>query len=93
MDCPWETDNDTDKDIETLPNAFSGLRKGFLLRKPPDRTESERSTTSAQNAPETQANHTQDDVLKEIQYLRYTYGDSPGENSMLILYAEANKFF
>jgi hypothetical protein len=87
MDCPWETDNDTDEDIETLPNAFSGLRKGFLLKKPPDRTEPERLTTGAQNAPETQAKHIQDDVFKEIRYLRHTYGDSPGENSTPIPYA------
>ena len=37
MDSAWETDNDTEEDIETLPDAFSGLRKGFLLKKPPNR--------------------------------------------------------
>jgi hypothetical protein len=63
MDCIWETDNNTDEDIETLPNAFSGFRKGFLLGKPPDRTESERLTklidaqNASQHASETQAKH------------------------------------
>jgi hypothetical protein len=40
--CPWETDHESDediKDIESLPDAFSGLKKGFLLKKPPDRPE------------------------------------------------------
>jgi hypothetical protein len=46
MDCIWETDNDTNENIETLSNAFSGFRKGFLLGKPPDRTELERPTKS-----------------------------------------------
>jgi hypothetical protein len=64
MDCTWETDNDTDEDTETLPDAFSGFRKGFLLGKPPDRTEPERPTkpidaqNASQNASETQAKHT-----------------------------------
>jgi hypothetical protein len=55
MDCIWETDNDTDEDTETLPDAFSGFRKGFLLGKPPDRIEPERLTKliDAQNASET----------------------------------------
>jgi hypothetical protein len=38
MDRTWETDNNTEEDTETLPDAFSGFRKGFLL-KPPDRIE------------------------------------------------------
>jgi hypothetical protein len=42
MDCTWKTDNDTNEDTETLPDAFSGFRKGFLLGKPPDRIELER---------------------------------------------------
>jgi hypothetical protein len=42
MDCTWKTDNNTDEDTETLSDAFSGFKKGFLLGKPPDRTESER---------------------------------------------------
>ena len=71
MDCPWETDNDTDEDAETSPNAFSGFKKGFLLGKPPDRTEPERlkkptGAQGTQSAPETQARYIQDDVLKEI---------------------------
>jgi hypothetical protein len=41
VDRTWETDNDTGEDTETLPDAFSGFRKGFLL-KPPDRTEPKR---------------------------------------------------
>jgi hypothetical protein len=44
VDCTWETDNDTDEDTETLPDAFSGFRKGFLLGKPPDRKAPERPT-------------------------------------------------
>jgi hypothetical protein len=42
MDCTWKTDNDTDEDTETLSDAFSGFRKGFLMGKPPDRIEPER---------------------------------------------------
>jgi hypothetical protein len=41
MDYIWEIDNDTNEDTETLPDAFSGFIKGFLL-KPPDRIESKR---------------------------------------------------
>lgn len=80
-------DNDTDEDSDNLADAFSGLKKGFLLAKPPDRT------GQPENASETQAKHMQDDVLKEIQYLRCTYGDSPGEGAMPIPYAEASKLF
>jgi hypothetical protein len=42
MNFTWKADNNTDEDTETLPNAFSGFRKGFLLGKPPDRIESKR---------------------------------------------------
>jgi hypothetical protein len=64
MDCTWKIDNNTEEDTETLPNAFSGFRKGFLLGKPPDRTELERLTkptdaqNASQNASETQAKYT-----------------------------------
>jgi hypothetical protein len=44
MDYTWETDNNIDKDTETLPDAFSSFRKGFLLKKPPDRIKPERLT-------------------------------------------------
>jgi hypothetical protein len=27
----WETDNDADKDVNSLPDQFDGFRKGFLL--------------------------------------------------------------
>jgi hypothetical protein len=100
MDSTWETD-DTDEDTETLPDAFSGFRKGFLLGKTPDRIEPKRliKPTDAQNASQyasetqAQAKHIQDNIFKEIQYLRHTYGDSPGETSMPIPYAEANELF
>jgi hypothetical protein len=44
MDCPWETDNDTDED--TNIHEFNGVKKGFLLKKPPDRREPEKPTES-----------------------------------------------
>jgi hypothetical protein len=38
MNDAWETDNDADKDVNSLPDQFDGFRKGFLLEQPdPDR--------------------------------------------------------
>ena len=96
MDGPCETDNDTDEDIDVLPDQFGGFKKRFLLRKPPDRREPERPTkpTRTQNAPETQAKRTQsDDILQDIQYLKNIYGQAPGEDARPIPYAEAAKLF
>jgi hypothetical protein len=44
MDGLWETDNDTNEDIDIYSGEFSGFKKGFLLRKPSDRREPEKPT-------------------------------------------------
>jgi hypothetical protein len=31
IDGPWETDNDTDENIEMQSDEFNGFKKGFLL--------------------------------------------------------------
>lgn len=87
MNDSWETDNDTEEDIDGPLNEFSGFKKRFLLEKPPDRREPERllEPTRAYSAP--------DNILHDIQYPENTYGQSPGEDAMPIPYAEAAKLF
>jgi hypothetical protein len=79
-------------DTDVSATVFNSFRKGFLLGKPPDCAEP--VEPRAQDASETRAGHTQsDDILKDIQYLKSTYGQTPGETARPIPYSEAAELF